>query len=168
MVGRCSPTSQNRENQISRYLTVQIRIEILIGFEFRCISRYKFKLRFWFNVNMRLTKISPPFRISICISLTISSLIFSGTGCMRPLHVAPCTLLRICRALLRICRALLRIYRALLRIYRALLQICRGLALMYRALLRIYRALWQIYRGLLWTAHEWRSRTVAEHACSKV
>ena len=27
----------NRENQISRYLTVQSRIEILIGFEFRGI-----------------------------------------------------------------------------------------------------------------------------------
>jgi len=29
----------------------------------------------------QLTKISPPFRISICISTSISSLIFHGTGC---------------------------------------------------------------------------------------
>jgi len=29
-----------------------------------------------------LTKISPPFRLSVCISLTISSLMFSGTGCI--------------------------------------------------------------------------------------
>jgi len=44
--GYFKSTCQNRENQISRYLTVQSRIEILIGFEFRGISRYKFKLRF--------------------------------------------------------------------------------------------------------------------------
>ena len=81
MVGRFWSICQNRENQISRYLTVQIRIEILIGFEFRCISRYTFKVRLCFNLNVQLTKISPPFRISICISLTISSLIFAGTGC---------------------------------------------------------------------------------------
>jgi len=79
--GRFYSTSQNRENRISRYLTVQSRIEILIGFEFRGISRYKFKSRFLFNLNLQLTKISPPFRISICISFTISSLIFQGTGC---------------------------------------------------------------------------------------
>jgi len=71
-------TSQNRETQISQYLTVQIRIEILIGFEFLWISRYKFKLRFWFNLNLQLAKISPQFRISICISLIIWSLILSG------------------------------------------------------------------------------------------
>jgi len=34
-----------------------------------------------FNLTSQLTKISPPFRISICISFTISSLIFQGTGC---------------------------------------------------------------------------------------
>ena len=77
-------TSQNRENQISLYLTVQSRIEILIGFEFRGVSRYKFKLRFMFNLNLQLTKISPPFRISIRISSTISSLIFQGTRCGSP------------------------------------------------------------------------------------
>jgi len=42
MVGRFYSTSQNWENQISRYLTVQSRIEILIGFEFWGILRYKF------------------------------------------------------------------------------------------------------------------------------
>ena len=77
-------TSQNQENQISRYLTVQGRIEILIGLEFRGISWYKFILRFVFNLNLQLTKISPPCRISIWISFTISSLIFQGTGCMSP------------------------------------------------------------------------------------
>ena len=46
MLGRFSSTSQNRENQISWNLTVQSQIEILIGFEFRSILRYKFKLRF--------------------------------------------------------------------------------------------------------------------------
>jgi len=64
MVGRFYSTSQDRENQISRYLTVQSRIEILIGFEFRGILQYKFKLRFLFNLNLQLTKICPPFRIS--------------------------------------------------------------------------------------------------------
>ena len=34
MVGRFKSTSQIRENQISRYLTVQSRIEILIWFQF--------------------------------------------------------------------------------------------------------------------------------------
>jgi len=72
---------QNRENQISRYLPVQSRIEILIGFEFRGISRYKFKFKFLFNLNLQSTKISPPFRISITIQFSISSLIFHGTGC---------------------------------------------------------------------------------------
>ena len=50
---------QNRENQIGRYLTVESRIEILIGFEFRGISLYKFKLRFLFDLNLQLTEISP-------------------------------------------------------------------------------------------------------------
>jgi len=59
-------------NQISRCITVQSPIEILIGFEFRGMLRYTFKLRFLFNLNLQLTKISPPFRISICISCTIS------------------------------------------------------------------------------------------------
>ena len=63
------------------YLTVQSEIEILIGFEFRGISRYKFKLRFWLNLNLQLTEISPPFRISIYVSVTTLSLIFQGTGC---------------------------------------------------------------------------------------
>jgi len=81
MLGRFQSTSPNRENQISRYLTVQSRIEILIVFEFWGISRYKFKLRFLFNLNLQLTKISPPFRISITIEFSISSLIFRGTGC---------------------------------------------------------------------------------------
>jgi len=48
--------------------------------EFLCISRYKFKFGFWFHLNLQLTKISPPFRISICVSLTIWCLVFSGTG----------------------------------------------------------------------------------------
>jgi len=60
-------TSQNRENQISWYLTVQSRMEILIGFELRRVLQYKFKLRFLFNLNLQLTKISPPFRIWITI-----------------------------------------------------------------------------------------------------
>ena len=34
-----------------------------------------------FNLNLQLTKISPPFRISITIEFSISSLIFHGTGC---------------------------------------------------------------------------------------
>jgi len=51
---------------ISRY-----KVE-LIGFEFRGILRYKFNLRFLFNLNLQLTKISQSFRISICISFTIS------------------------------------------------------------------------------------------------
>jgi len=83
-VGEIQSTSQNRETQIPRYLAVQIRIETLVGFEFLCISRYKFKSRFWFYLKQQLTKISPPFRISICISLTILCLIFLETGCKRP------------------------------------------------------------------------------------
>jgi len=79
-VGRFQSTSHNREIRISRYLTVQTRIEILIGFQFRGFSRYNFRLRFWIicNLNFQLTKISPPFRISSCISFSISSLIFQG------------------------------------------------------------------------------------------
>jgi len=42
---------------------------------------YKFKLRFLFNLNLQLTKISPPFRNSSTIWFSISSLIFHGTGC---------------------------------------------------------------------------------------
>ena len=87
MVGRFESTSQNRETQIPRSLALQIRIEMLIEFasEFLCISPCKFKLRFTLNLIMQLTKISPPFRISICIPLTITSLtgIFSGTDCVR-------------------------------------------------------------------------------------
>ena len=44
--------------------------------DFLRISRYKFKSRFWFDLNLQLTKIFPPFRISICIPTSISSLIF--------------------------------------------------------------------------------------------
>ena len=55
-----------------------VKIEKL---EFLSISRYKFKSRFWFDLNVQLTKIFPPFRISICIPTSISSLIFQGTGC---------------------------------------------------------------------------------------
>jgi len=36
-------------NKSSSYLAVQIGIEILFEFEFLCILRYKFKLRFWFH-----------------------------------------------------------------------------------------------------------------------
>jgi len=43
--------------KISRYLTVQSRMEILIGFEFRGILRHMFKLRFLFDFNVQLTKI---------------------------------------------------------------------------------------------------------------
>ena len=57
----------NRETHFSRYLAVQIRNEILVESEFLCISRNKFKSRYWFNLNLQLTKISPPFRISITI-----------------------------------------------------------------------------------------------------
>jgi len=60
------------KNQISRYLAVQIRFEILVEL-FICISRYKFESRFLFNLNLKLTKISPPFRILICIPTSISS-----------------------------------------------------------------------------------------------
>ena len=45
------------------------------------ISQQKFKMRFRFNLNWQLTKIFSQFRISICISTSISILIFSGTGC---------------------------------------------------------------------------------------
>ena len=69
----------------SRYLTVQSRIEILIGFEFRGISRYKFKLRFLSNLNLQLIKISPPFRISICISALIIGL-FCGKWPLKIRH----------------------------------------------------------------------------------
>ena len=82
MVGIFYSTSQSRETQIPRYLAVLIRVEILLGFKFLCISRYKSKLRFWFNLNLKLTKISPPLRILICISWSISSLVFSGAGCI--------------------------------------------------------------------------------------
>jgi len=86
--------SQNRENEISRYLTVQSRIEILIGFEFRGILRYKFKLRFLFNLNLQLTNMSPTFRISITtnqrqtknqkkIHSVFESHPLHGTGCLR-------------------------------------------------------------------------------------
>ena len=50
-----------------RYLTVQSRIVILIGFEFRSILQYKFKLRFLFNLNLQLNAISHLCRISITI-----------------------------------------------------------------------------------------------------
>jgi len=52
-------------------------------FEFLCISRYKFKFRFWVDLNLQLAilVISSPSRISFCIPMTISSLILSGTGC---------------------------------------------------------------------------------------
>ena len=43
--------------KISRYLTVQSRMEILIRFEFRGILRHMFKLRFLFDFNVQLTKI---------------------------------------------------------------------------------------------------------------
>jgi len=77
MVNRILSIGQNRDTQISRYLAVLTRIEILVEFEFLCIFlRYKFKSRFWFNLNLQLTKISPLFRISICIPTSISSLIF--------------------------------------------------------------------------------------------
>ena len=63
--------------------------------KFTGMSRYKFKSRFWLNLNsfvcpstnsncdvsLQLTKISPPIRISIFISTIIPSLIFHGTGC---------------------------------------------------------------------------------------
>jgi len=60
-----------------------VRIEKI---KYRGILRYKFKLRFLFTLNLQLTKISPPFRISITILFSISSLIFHGTGCMRVLQ----------------------------------------------------------------------------------
>ena len=69
-------TSPNRVSPIPRYLAVQIRIDILLLFEFLCISRYKSKLSFWLNLNVQLTKISSPARISICISTSISSFVF--------------------------------------------------------------------------------------------
>ena len=53
MVGRFESTGQNRETQIPRYLAVPIRIEIWVEFEFLCISRYKFKSRFLFDLNLR-------------------------------------------------------------------------------------------------------------------
>jgi len=37
-------------------------------------------------LDLQLTKISPPFRISICISTIIPSLIFHGTGCTTLTH----------------------------------------------------------------------------------
>jgi len=68
----------NRNPEWWRDFIQLVRMETLKCFD---ISRYKFKMRFWFYLNFKLTKISPPFRISICISLIILSLIFSGTGC---------------------------------------------------------------------------------------
>ena len=59
------------ESPIPRYLAEKIRIEIMIEFVFLGIFLYKFKLKFLFNLNMQSYEISPPFRISICISLTI-------------------------------------------------------------------------------------------------
>jgi len=35
---------RNRKTQIHRYLAAQIQIDILIEFEFLCISQYKFQL----------------------------------------------------------------------------------------------------------------------------
>ena len=67
LCSRVECLSPNREIQFSRYLTVKSRIEILIGFEFRGILRYKFKTTIQFNLDLQLTKISPPFRISITI-----------------------------------------------------------------------------------------------------
>ena len=62
---------------VSRY-KFELRFWLNLNF---CISRYKFKSRFGFHLNVQLTKISPPFRISICIPTSILSLIFHGTGC---------------------------------------------------------------------------------------
>ena len=64
---------------ISRY---KVESSFWIRFALRGISRYKFKLRFLFDLNWQLAKVSLPFRISICISFAISSLIFQGTGCI--------------------------------------------------------------------------------------
>jgi len=47
MAVKFKSTSPNRETQILRYLAIQIRNENLVSFEFLCISRYQFKLRFW-------------------------------------------------------------------------------------------------------------------------
>jgi len=56
------------KQEIPRYLAVQIPNEILIESESLCTSRYKFKLRFWSNLNLQSTRIFPLFKISICIS----------------------------------------------------------------------------------------------------
>jgi len=65
---------------ISRY---KVGLKFWFDFQFPGISRYRFKLRFLYKLNLQLTKISPPLRISIGISLTISSLgvFYQKTGC---------------------------------------------------------------------------------------
>ena len=52
---------------IARYKDEMRRKKIVNGCQVRGISRYKFKLRFLFHLNLQLTKISPPFRILITI-----------------------------------------------------------------------------------------------------
>jgi len=69
--------NSNQNLNLNLYHEIQrnsnpIKISIRI-----CTARYRgiWVSRFWL-----VDKISPPFRIAICISLTISSLIFAGTG----------------------------------------------------------------------------------------
>ena len=103
---------QNRNPEWWEDFSQQVKIE---KNEFLGISQYKVESSFWlyfnsevsrgsnsnwdslFNLNLQLTKISPPFRNSMCISFTISSLIFQGTGCInnaRRILSKGCTLLR--------------------------------------------------------------------------
>jgi len=59
----------------ARYWGIRINAKFQFELVPRDIEEFEFLDFGW------LTKISPPSRISICIPMTISSLIFSGTGC---------------------------------------------------------------------------------------
>jgi len=54
----------NRNPEWWRDFSQLVKIEKI---KFRGVLRYKFNLRFLLNLNLQLTKISPPFRISITI-----------------------------------------------------------------------------------------------------
>jgi len=58
-----------------RYRGIQIQSKFQFEFVPQDTGEYEF------SDFDQLTKISPPFRISICISIVIPSLIFHGTGC---------------------------------------------------------------------------------------
>ena len=77
MVGSFQSTSRNRETEIPLYLAVQIQTEFWLNSNSSVSPGTNSNLM----LGLQLIKISPPFRISICISTIISSLTFHGTGC---------------------------------------------------------------------------------------